>query len=581
MDIVVEGLVKQFQADHDLDALAVDEAFEAFAGFCVLSAFYESDFTPDVFRMGGGNDYGIDVYGILVNGVLLRDAADVRAATEQARQLDVHVIVVQAKTSPRFETKVIADLADNLAHVVGTGELPYPASPDVDNLRACLDAVYANIAKFSGGRPRLHVRYVTTGDQVAEMLRRKATSAERNLMRPGRFDAVEVRCVTRDELRDLYKRATQAVPATFEMPKKLSLPRMPGVEESLLGLLSARELVTRILTDPTGHIRKALFHENVRDFQGYNGVNAQIRDTVRDEHGHRRFAVLNNGVTIVTRNLRVVGDEVHIRDFQVVNGCQTCHVLFDERDRLSDEVQISVRVVHSEDEEVIAGIIAATNRQTAVSEDDLSSREDFHKRLEDWFAAQEPSRRLWYERRSKQYVNRQDVEKTRVINRAQLTRAYTAMFLGAPSEVGHYRELTTQRRDELFQPEHLPDAYYVAAATHYRIEWLLRTRRIGTSIRPARYHLMAALRWQVLGPDRLAANPRRAAEQCRRMIDLVWDPGAAERAVVKLLPTFNRIMAQEESAGIPPGEMVRNRRFTEAVRAAVLPAQRRDGGTSR
>ena len=172
MDIVVEGLVKQFQADHDLDGLATDEAFEAFAGFCVLSSFYESDFTPDTFRMGGGNDYGIDVYGILVNGVLLHDAADVRAATEQARQLDVHFIVVQAKTSPRFETKVIADLADNLTHVAGTGELPYPASPDVSNLRACLDAVYANIAKFSGGRPRLHVRYVTNGNQVAEMLHR-------------------------------------------------------------------------------------------------------------------------------------------------------------------------------------------------------------------------------------------------------------------------------------------------------------------------------------------------------------------------------------------------------------------------
>jgi hypothetical protein len=575
MDIVVEGLVKQFQADHDLEALAGDEAFEAFAGFCVLSSFYESDFTPDVFRMGGGNDYGIDVYGILVNGMLLRDEAEVRATAEQARQLDVHIVVVQAKTSPKFETKVIADLADNLAHVVGKEELPYPASPDVDNLRACLDAVYANIAKFSGGRPKLHVRYVTTGNQVAEMLRKKAMSAERNLMRSARFDVVDVQCVTRDELCELYKRATQAVPATFEMPKKLSLARMPGVEESLLGLLSARELVTKVLTDPTGHIRKALFHENVRDFQGYNGVNAQIRDTVRDEHGHRRFAVLNNGVTIVTRNLRVVGDEVHIRDFQVVNGCQTCHVLFDERDRLSDDVQISVRVVHSEDEQVIAGIIAATNRQTAVSEEDLSVREDFHKRLEDWFAAQEPARRLWYERRSKQYATRQDVEKTRVVNRAQLTRAYAAMFLGEPSEVGHYRDLTTRRRAELFQADHLPDPYYVAAATHYRIEWLLRTRRIRTTFRPARYHLMAALRWQVLGADRLTTNPRRVADQCRKMLDLMWDPGAAEQAVLRLLPQLTGIIADEEAAGIPLGEMVRNRRFADAVRAAVVPGPRR------
>jgi hypothetical protein len=571
MDIVIDSLVKKFQDDHDLASLPMDEAFEAFAGYCVLSSFYESDFSPDVFRMGGGNDLGIDVFGIVVNGVLMRDEAEVRTAAEQAKQLDVRIIVVQAKTSPKFETKVIADLADNLTHVVAKEDMPYPASADVENLRACLSAVYANIAKFSGGRPKLYVHYATTGNQVAEMLRRKASSAERSLLRSGLFDTVDVQCVTRDDLCELYKRATQAVPATFEMPKKISLARMPGVEESLLGMLSAHELVTKVLTDPTGHIRKALFHENVRDFQGYNGVNGQIRDTVRDEHGRRRFAVLNNGITIVTRNLRVVGDEVHIRDFQVVNGCQTCHVLFDERSRLTDEVQVSVRVVHSEDEDVIAGIIAATNRQTAVSEEDLSAREDFHKRLEDWFAAQHPARRLFYERRSKQYATRQDVEKTRVVNRSQLTRAYAAMFLSEPSAVGHYRDLTTRRRDELFQPDHLPDPYYVAAATHYRIEWLLRTRRIRASFRPVRYHLMAAMRWQMLGSARLASSPKQAAEQCRRLLDLVWEPSSAEQAVLKLVPHFDKIIDGEQAAGVPLGEMVRNRRFSEAVRAAILP----------
>ncbi|WP_306204683.1 AIPR family protein [Actinoplanes sp. RD1] len=572
MDIVIDSLLKKFQDDHGLTALPEDEAFEAFAGYCVLSSYYESDFDPDAFRMGGGNDLGIDAVGILVNGMLLHDAAEVRFATEQARQLDVRIIVVQAKTSSKFEAKVISDLADNLSHVVAREDLPYPASADVENLREALGAIYANIAKFSGGRPRLHVHYATTGTQVADLLRRKAASAVRLLMKSGLFDEAEVLCVTRDDLRDLYKRATQAVPATFEMPKKISLSRMPGVEESLLGLLSAQELVQKVLTDPTGHIRKALFHENVRDFQGYNGVNAQIRDTIRDAHGRRRFAVLNNGITIVTRNLRVVGDEVHIRDFQVVNGCQTCHVLFDERDRLSDDIQVSVRVVHSETEDVIAGIIAATNRQTAVSEEDLSTREDFHKQLEDWFAAQEPDRRLYYERRSKQYAARQDVEKTRVVNRSQLTRAYAAMFLGEPSAVGHYRDLTTRRRDDLFQAGQLPDAYYAAAAAYYRLEWLLRTRRVRSALRPVRYHLMAALRWQILGVDRLASAPKKAADQCRRLTDVVWDSGAAERAVLKLIPLITEIIEKEEAAGVPLGEMVRNRRFADAVRTAVTRA---------
>ncbi len=68
MDIVIESLVKRLQEDHGLQSLPPDEAFEAFAGYCVLSTFHEDDFSPDVFRMGGGNDLGIDVFGIKING---------------------------------------------------------------------------------------------------------------------------------------------------------------------------------------------------------------------------------------------------------------------------------------------------------------------------------------------------------------------------------------------------------------------------------------------------------------------------------------------------------------------------------
>jgi hypothetical protein len=74
-------------------------------------------------------------------------------------------------------------------------------------------------------------------------------------------------------------------------------------------------------------------------------------------------------------------------------------------------------------EDVIGGIVAATNLQTAISEEDLTSREQFHKDLEDCFVAREPSWRLYYERRSKQYSSRSDVEKTRIVTRPQLTRA--------------------------------------------------------------------------------------------------------------------------------------------------------------
>jgi hypothetical protein len=74
------------------------------------------------------------------------------------------------------------------------------------------------------------------------------------------------------------------------MVKKVSLPKISGVRQALLGLLPARDLVEHVLTDPGGGIRESLFHENVRGFHGYNSVNYKIRKSLRDPDRKERFA---------------------------------------------------------------------------------------------------------------------------------------------------------------------------------------------------------------------------------------------------------------------------------------------------
>ena len=571
MDLMVGSQLAAFCRERDLGSLSEPDAFETFAGFCVLNTFYEDEFAPDTFRMGGGNDLGVDVFGIVVNNELYRDAADVREVVAQARNLVVDVVLVQAKTSEKFEGKVVSDLADNLRHLLDPADLPYEASPDVENIRECLRLVYADIGKFADRLPRLHVHYVSTGKQVARLIAQKAESAKRRLAAMGRFESVDFHCVTGPELRELYKRATTAVSATFRMPKRVTLPEIPGVDQSFQGLLSADELVRRVLTDSGGGIRKSVFHGNVRDFQGYNQVNDQIRQTLRHPTRKRQFAVLNNGVTIVARDLKPVGDELRIGDFQIVNGCQTCHVLFDHRGELTEDVQVRVSIVHSQDEEVIRGIVAATNRQTSISEEDLSSREEFHKQLEDYFAAQEGGRRLFYERRSKQYSEKPEVEKTRVISRTHLTKAYLAMFLDEAAGVGNYRPLLESRKGELFQPEQPLVAYYTAAAAHYRLEWLIRNGRLPTEFRAAGYHLLAGMRTRLLRAGAIGSmNEKTAERECAKLLAVLWDASAAEKLVLDLLPPLRRAIAAEPTPDLPLGRVVRTQRFADRMRREVL-----------
>jgi len=97
----------------------------------------------------------------------------------------------------------------------------------------------------------------------------------------------------------------------------------------------ARRRVVKLVTDDEGDIRKTLFFDNVRDFQGDNEVKSRHR-TNPDLFGDSHFCVLNNGITAVAGDLSVTGYRFTLRDFQIVNGCQTSHILHKHRRVLRD-----------------------------------------------------------------------------------------------------------------------------------------------------------------------------------------------------------------------------------------------------
>ena len=119
-------------------------------------------------------------------------------------------------------------------------------------------------------------------------------------------------------------------------------------------------------------------------------------------------------------------------DYQIVNGCQTSHVLFDSKDQLGEETHVPLKVISTDDEDIISAIITATNRQTEVTADDLYAMSAFQKRLEALYAAYPNKKKLYYERRSKQYASVAGVEKVPIIGKTLQVRAFAAMFLDDP-----------------------------------------------------------------------------------------------------------------------------------------------------
>ena len=226
----------------------------------------------------------------------------------------------------------------------------------------------------------------------------------------------------------IAKRRTQSH-VNLRFPIEPWHPKLKGVTQAYLGFISALDFIS-IIRDEDGDIIHSIFYDNVRDWQGDNAVNSEIGGTLTSDH-KSRFALMNNGVTVIARNLQLTGNKFHIEDFQIVNGCQTSHVLFNQREHVDGTVMIPIRLISTQDEGVVESIIRATNRQTEVRAEQFFAVTEFAKQLEAFFQTFGNGRKLFYERRSRQY-DRLDIERTRIVTPRNMIRAFASMFLNEP-----------------------------------------------------------------------------------------------------------------------------------------------------
>ena len=377
------------------------------------------------------------------------------------------------------------------------------------------------------------------------------------------------------------------------MTRKIELPAIQGVQKAFLGVVRAKDVVDRLLADPAGNIRFVLFNENVRAFLGYGktdesgvgtSVNAGIRQTLRTSSSEA-LAVFNNGLTIIARKAKEIDGNVYLEDLHIANGCQTCYVLFDERERLGDDVYIAARIIETTNEDLITGIVTATNRQNLVTPDDIAAREKLHRDIEEFFAHQRPAvygseqpvdRRLYYERRTGQYDG-PEVQGTRIVKKRQLIQAYASMFLDEAHRATRVSEITSSRSSSLFNPGDSLIPYYTASSALYIFEWLLRNRRIAAQLSPAKYHMVSAARLLLVGPEAFPMSGKATTSHCNKVLDVLWNPHRAE-LLGNAVSDTTWAAIRKEAPTTRIGDAVRTLRFRLNVVQAVL--ELRDQGVS-
>jgi len=277
-----------------------------------------------------------------------------------------------------------------------------------------------------------------------------------------------------------------------------------------------------------------VFYSNPRDWQEYNDVNEEIKATLQSD-AKARFVLMNNGITIIARDIRPTGDKFTIEDYQIVNGCQTSHVLFEQANKDDATVMVPVRLIGTQDDEVINAIIRATNRQTPVTEDQFFALQEFPKQLEAFFQSFEPSKKLYYERRSRQYERLQGIEKTRIITQPNVIKAFAAMFLDEAHRTSrNYGALKAKVGKDIFGKGHRKEPYYTASLALWRLEYLFRNSRLDAKFKPAKFHILLAARMLTKPNEPLPPmNSRDMEKYCISVMEMLWDADQADALMDK------------------------------------------------
>lgn len=520
MNRIVTSHLNNFVKENGIESDSESTQFEKFANFAVLSSKIVSGFELDEVTTEEDDD-GTDGIAIIINEdhVVSDEDAELIFSHER-RNNEVEIVFVQAKRSENYDLGDFLKFKESILRFL-TQDLYIVNSDLQKDARKAFDVIIKNVPKVRTGKPNITAVYVSTGvynnPDALETAKREMISQLENL---GLFHNIDVRFMGRDELVSAWVSSYSGIKSSLIMHSSASLPHISGIEESYLVVVKAKDYIDNLLSSDDGTIRGQLFEENVRHYLGSeNPVNAQIKETLSQPDAKTRFPVLNNGVTIVSPDVRVQGTTLHLTNFQIVNGCQTSHVLFENREWLTDEIMVALKVVETTDEDVFSELVRATNSQSKIDENQFLSLSPITKRVEAYFNTYEgQDGRLYFERREKQYVGR-SIPAIRVVSLHNAAKCVCAMFLRRPDLAFKYpKRMYEDLGKKIFNESNKESIFYSSALTLYRFHLLTSNSVIPQNIRRFKWHILSLVSAIVSGKNIPPLNSRKIDDYCQKII---------------------------------------------------------------
>ena len=383
MHKMIASCLKTFCTENCVsEGTGEDKQFELFSNYCIIKSFYPEEIDAEAIT-SGNDDCGIDGICFIIDGEVVASADEAKAILSRPkRNFPVDVYFIQSKTSDNYDRGEILKFGDGVCDFLS--DVPrLPPGDFIKEQKEIFDLLIDNVSKIVNGRANVHLKYVcTSSNPIAKEIDATRDNIIENVRSTGYFNDVEFEYVGLQQLMQLWDRTRYSISAVMQTNKLSPYPEMPGVTQAYLAIVPLKEFVEKVLMDADKRLRVHIFEENVRAFLGVdNPVNKQIQQTIIDSEAQRKFAILNNGITIISPDVRVQNDKISIENYQIVNGCQTSNVLFENYSSLIPDSTLTVKIIEATDPDVISTLSA---QRTAKAKWMKLSSCLLQKLFEDW-----------------------------------------------------------------------------------------------------------------------------------------------------------------------------------------------------
>lgn len=501
---ILKRKIKNFADSFGYTKLDDNSIFERFINNLIIS-MYQPDATSknssllEISSVGGQNDMGIDGIAIKVNGVFVTTTQEIDSIIDYNHTISVEFIFIQSKFKDKTDSGEFAKFADGVYDFLCDAHYE-PHNDKIESLITLKNYIFSDaIMPTWKDAPIVRTFYVIFGEWNENVhIDAKVKSLEEKIYKLNDYGKVSHKNYGASDINTIYDENQNNFNTVINVLGTLEFEEVSGISNSQAILCSAEEF-SKLLVTKEGEIRKTLFTDNVRDYQGNTQINQNMLTTI--ENDPKLFLLLNNGITIVCNKLVSSNRKITITDPQIVNGCQTSNVIYAAYKANIDlkDVFLLVKIIATEESRITNEIVRGTNSQNPVFSETFEITREFHKHLEEFIDSiqvdiTKADDKIYYERRSKQYETNLLVKKYRTFSMDTLAHSTLSCFMQAPHDsVLHIVHLLNKYRNSIFVDNQSFYPYYISALLCLNFERLMLEEVIEKKYDTYKYFIIAII----------------------------------------------------------------------------------------